>query len=271
MTHERGLQGIEGGAPSFVRRGIVPRDPCRHDIEFCLGLGQRYAVSQPADNRHDADVAALGKIRDRCKSGKAAIPQKPQVRVLLESEARRHHTNNFNRLVRYGNRAANEIGTRAVAASPQRFAENSLRGLAGSIVGGEKRTARDRIHSKQSEEVSGHLSGLCLFRNTVAGHPHGACRNRGETFEAGGLPVLEEVGRRGVTTAPGGRPAIAHRRGCRHEHQPIRRGIRQRPQEHRIDGTEDRRRSADAQRQRQDRRCGRDWRLEEQSYAEAEI
>ncbi len=271
VTHERRLKRIERGSPPFIGHGVLHCQPGRDDVELGLRLWNRNAVAQPSDNRQDVHIAILRKVLNRGEAGKAAITEQPQIDGLLESECRRHDANDLDELIGHGDGAANEVGPPAVAPPPERFAENRLRRATGRIVGRQKRPARDRVHAEHGEKISRHLRARCLLGSPVAGQPHCSSRDRGKAFERGVVAIVEEVGGRQRTPAPVGGPAVEHRRCCRNQHQTLRLGVGQRTQQHGIHRAEDRRRSADAERQRQDCRRRRNRRFQQQPRTKTNI
>ena len=201
MSHERGLQRIEGGAPSFIGRRVVARDARRHDVELRLRFRQRRVLAKRPTTVSMWTSRFCGRFAIDVNRG---IPRSPRSQISTLSSNRKLA----------GTTPTTSTGwSDTVIARPIRFAARPYRrshnaslttacaGCPGASSAGRNRRPAIALHSQQREEISGHLCALHLLRCAVAGQPHGARRHRGETFEARGAAIVEKVGRREVATA----------------------------------------------------------------------
>jgi hypothetical protein len=134
---------------------------------------------------------------------------------------------------------------------PQAIADHHDAGSARAVLFGAERTPGDRSHAKNLEELGrrrerGQPPGVAMIRHQIQIHRH---ERANPIDQPAPLPIVEEVRDRGRFARGAG---IAIR--LPHHHEPFRVGKRHGPEQHGPNDAEDRRRHADAEREREQRR-----------------
>jgi len=166
---------------------------------------------------------------------------------LKEPERRRHHADDDDGTAVELERPAEHVRRAAEAALPQIVADDRDRGRAGLVIVGAERAAERRRHAQRVEHVRAqHLGvepdGLAAARQNHRQVPEGADASHLRRLFAQ-VGIVQDRQRDGVGKI---------RRALAQDHDPAGIGERQRTQQHGVDDGEDRRRRADAERQRHD-------------------
>ena len=169
----------------------------------------------------------------------------PELHMLRKIEGRRHNTNDGVRLRIERQRPADDVGIAAEALLPETAPDHDGRSGARLVFGLRKDTPEFGGSRQHREQTGGYLGAQCVDRLVIGPDREFVGAEQRQVFEGRGaaLPVLK-VQR---TDAHSG----AKRAAFMYAHQPIRIGVRRRPQQNCIYNAEDRRICADAQGQRQ--------------------
>jgi hypothetical protein len=175
----------------LVRRGEVRAQPRRDHVELGARILQRRPFGEAAEDldrrpRPRRERRAVGAERD------------PEVLVLGEGEARRHHTHHGRRGAAHLERAADDARIGIEARRPERVTEDQHQWLGRILVPGEDRAPVQRRRSHDAEGARGDLGAdrrldLAVLRREVALEAHrGAEPLDGSQLPAPGGEVVQQ-------------------------------------------------------------------------------
>ena len=203
-----------------MRRG----DPRRDHARLRSGLLDRHAGRQAAEHPEVAVAAVL--------HGPQVVPhRRPTLDVLRKVEPGRRHADDFVRPAVDRERRPEHVGPPPEAALPERVGDHREVGRARLLLGGHEEPAQRGLDGQRREEGvrdqgAGHPLRLAIAGQHRVGPERVVGRQRPERVEPG--PVVEVVHRRDRVPLAGGREAPD-------PHQAVRLGVRQRPQDDRLE------------------------------------
>ena len=238
------MEPLDARALPGVRVGILAREQRRDRVHLRLRGRERRASAQPPDDSQVARVAQRPQVHvhgDRDLRQVVLGPQ-PHFRLARKAEAGRHDAHDARELLVELQLAPDDRGVGAEALAPERVPQNHL---AGSVLRGSERPSQGGLRAEQLEQVRGGDPGVHPARGVALDERAPDDLVGGEALEGTrALAPVQEIGRshRAVRLA---------RVGLVHEHQPVRVGVGQRPQQQGVERRQHCGVAADPERERQ--------------------